>query len=99
MNLSENNSKTQPQCGKFPHNFAVTCPLSYFIHESHPITWRHRQRGTVPTFATLVLGGRWWSAPHCFIHIWSMIITLHPCMFLLVHTCLYLHCQSHPKIH
>ena len=49
MNLSENNSKTQPHCGKFPHNFVVTCPLSYFIHESHPMTWRCRKKSIVPT--------------------------------------------------
>jgi len=47
MNLSENNSKTQPHCGKFPPNFVVTCPLSYFIRESHPTTWWCRQRSIV----------------------------------------------------
>jgi len=180
MNLRENNSKTQPHCGKFPHNFVVTCLLSYFTHWSHPMTWQCRQRGIVESswnvmahgdaqegkwrgnwrmewiastlhtnsehgvssittadahtsaassqlswcprrfkwtrpfrrktksgfcacaitfqkhstnrFTTLVLGGWWWAAPHCFIHIWSMIITLYPCMVLLIHTSLYLHC-------
>jgi hypothetical protein len=43
-------------------------------------------------FATLALGRWWWAAPHCFIHIWSTIITLYPRMVLLTHTSLYLHC-------